>query len=140
MGEAVEIVVMFLLSSWKVYIAYGYFAYESYSFLVASSVVISAVICSNLLCYLFSSQMQNSTWFKKFKISKTYLKGAKFYGKYGFYPSAILAPIILGVPTFCLVSFAFELSNKKVISALILSSLLWGIIINTAFHYSIELF
>lgn len=140
MEEAGEIVVMFLLSTWKVYIAFGYFAYESYSFLAAGSIVITAVVFSNFLCYLFSSRMQNSVWFKKFKISKTYLKGAKFYSKYGFYPSAILAPIILGVPTFCLVSFAFEVSNKKVISALIVSSLLWGIVINIAFHYSIALF
>ena len=140
MGEIGEIVAMFLLSLWKVYIAFGYFAYESYSFVAASTIVLSAVVCSNLLCYSISAKMQNATWFKKFKHSKTYLKGSTFYSKYGFYPSAILAPMILGVPTFCLVSYAFDVSNKKVLSALILSSLIWGLIINIAFHYSIELF
>ena len=140
MGESSELVLMFLLSLWKVYIAYGYLAYESYSFLVASSIVLSAVVCSNLVSYLVYSQMQNSTWFEKFKYSKTYLKGAIFYSKYGFYPSALLAPVLLGIPTFSLVSFVFNVSNKKVLTALLVSSLLWGGVIYIAFHFSVELF
>ena len=139
MGEMSEVLVMYLLSLWKIYIAYGYFAFESYSFLISSVIVLSAVISSNLLCYFFYAQLKNSVWYSKFMRSKTYLKGAKVYNKYGFYPSAVLAPVLLGIPTFCLVSFAFGVSNKKVVSALVVSSLLWGAIINITFYYSIAL-
>jgi hypothetical protein len=140
MGEASEIVLMFLLSLWKVFIAYGYLAYESYSFVTANTIVFSAVICSNLLSYWAFSKMQNYAWFEKFKFSKVYLRGAVFYSKYGFYPSALLAPILLGIPTFSLVSFVFSVSNKKVLSALLVSSLLWGAVIYLAFYYSLDWF
>lgn len=140
MGEASEIGLMFLLSLWKIYIAYGYLAYESYSFVTANAIVFSAVICSNLLSYWVFSRMQNATWFEKFKFSKTYLRAAIFYNKYGFYPSALLAPILLGIPTFSLVSFVFNVNNNKVLTALIVSSLLWGTVIFIGLHYSIELF
>lgn len=140
MDEIGQIFVMFLLSLWKVYIAYGYFAYGSYSFLVATSIIIAAVTLSSMLSYYIYSQLQNSSRFRKFKKSKSYLKGAKFYDKYGFYPTAILAPVLLGIPVFCLVSLAFDVRNIKIVSAVIISSLIWGLVIFIGFHYSIKIF
>jgi hypothetical protein len=115
-------------------------AFESYSFVTANAIVFCAVISSNFLSYWVFSKMQYKIWFEKFKYSKTYLRGAAFYSKYGFYPSALLAPVLLGIPTFSLVSFVFNVNNKKVLSALLVSSLLWGGAISIAFYYSVELF
>lgn len=138
--QILEILGMYLLSLWKVYIAYGFFAYEGYNFLVAALVVSSAVLCANLLCYFFYSKIQDRSWFLKFTQSKGYLRTKNFYRKYGFYPSMVLAPTILGIPTITLVSLAMNVSNKKVLSGLIISSLLWGTAIYLSLHYSLGFF
>ena len=38
--ESLKVFGLFLLSLWKVYIAYGYFAFESYNFIMAAAVAI----------------------------------------------------------------------------------------------------
>jgi hypothetical protein len=138
--EILEILGMFLLSLWKVYIAYGYFVFESYNFFVGAIVVSLAVLCANILCYFFYARIQNKNWFLKFSKSRGYLRGQKFYAEYGFYLSTILAPIFLGIPTITLISLAMNVSNRKILAGLILSSLFWGGVIYLSFHYSLGLF
>lgn len=139
-SQVLEILSMFLLSLWKVYIAYGYFALESYNFMVAILVVSTAVVCANLLCKVFYTSIEHASWFIKFKASKGYVRGEKFYNKYGFYPSILLAPTLLGIPTITLVSLAMNVDNKKVVTGLLASNLLWGSIIYLSFHYSLGVF
>ncbi|GEM_PF-4408959 len=139
-SQVLELIGMFTLSLWKVYIAYGYFAFESFNFVVAASVVSTAVVCANLICRVFYARIQHTSWFIKFKASKGYVRGEKFYNRYGFYPSILLAPTILGIPTITLVSLAMNVDNKKVVTGLLVSSVLWGAIIYLSFHYSLGLF
>lgn len=139
-GQVLELASMFVLSLWKVYIAYGYFAYGSFSFVVASLVVSTAVVFANLLSKEFYIRMQHTRWFVKFKSSKGYVRGEEFYKKYGFYLSMLLAPTLLGIPTISLVSLAMNVDNKRVIAGLLISNILWGGVIYLSFHYSLGLF
>ncbi len=135
MQSIIEIIGLFLLSLWKIYIGYSYFAFKSYSFIIASTIIISAVISSCMLSLFIFKQMQSKAWFIKFKSSKNYHKGVNFYKKYGFYPSLLLAPVLLGIPIFCLVSYTLRINSKHVLLGLIISSFLWGALIYLSFHF-----
>lgn len=138
MEYIIEIISMFFLSLWKVYIGYSYFAIKSYSFLTASTIIISAVFVSISLSLLVYKQMKDRKWFIKFRLSKNYNKGMVFYNKYGFYTSLLLSPVLLGIPVFCLLSFALNIDKIKVISGVFVSTLIWGAIIYISIHYSIS--
>lgn len=139
-NQILEVLSMFSLSLWKVYIAYGYFAFESYNFITAVLIISTAVVSANLICKILYNKIQYAPWFIKFKTSKGYLKGERFYNKYGFYPSILLAPTLLGIPTITLVSLTMNVNNKKTVIGLLVSNVFWGLIIYLSFHYSLELF
>lgn len=139
-NQILEVLSMFLLSLWKVYIAYGYFAFESYNFITAVLIISIAVVSANLICKILYNKIQYAPWFIKFKTSKGYLKGEHFYNKYGFYPSMLLAPTLLGIPTITLVSLTMNVNNKKTVIGLLVSNVFWGLIIYLSLHYSLELF
>ena len=129
MIELGEIITMFILSLWKVYLGYSYFAYHSYSFIEASLVILSATLTSYTLSIFAMKYIDHISFVKKFRESKTYSKGTKIYSKYGFITLGILAPIIVGIPTFVILSREFQKSNRSILSLLIASVLFYGILI-----------
>lgn len=135
-----EVFTMFLFSLWKIYIGYSYFAFNTYSFEFASLIILFSVLCSYFITFYVFKKTKEKSWFIKFTLSKNYLKGAHFYKKYGFYPSILLAPVLLGIPTIALVSLTLKQNQKTTILGLMASSLLWGGIIYVSFYYSFKVF
>ena len=126
MIEQGEIITMFILSLWKVYIGYSYFAYLSYSFMQASLIILGATLTSYALSMFSIKYIDRVSFVKKFRKSKTYSKATKIYSKYGFITLGVLAPIIVGIPTFVILSREFKKSQRSILSLLIPSVIFYG--------------
>ena len=120
---------MYLLSLWKVYIAYSYYAFNEISFLYANTVILLATATSYLVSLILYPFMNRLKFLIRFRKSKNYKKASGLYNKYGFYILSLLAPIIVGIPVFVIISKEFEQSNIKIALALLLSVFLYGLII-----------
>ncbi|MGB0838158.1 MAG: hypothetical protein ACPGRE_08660 [Flavobacteriaceae bacterium] len=129
MIEQGEIISMFLLSLWKVYIGYSYFAYHSYSFAQATLIILGATLTSYSLSILSMNYIDRLSFVKKFRESKTYSKARNIYSKYGFIALGILAPLIVGIPTFVILSREFQKSKLSILGLLIPSVLFYGVLI-----------
>ena len=120
---------MYLLSLWKVYIAYSYYALNEISFLQANTVILLATATSYIACLVVFPFTNRIKFLIRFRLSKNYKKASRLYDKYGFYVLSLLAPVLVGIPVFVLISKEFEQSNIKIALFLFLSVLLYGLVI-----------
>ena len=120
---------MYLLSLWKVYLAYSYYAYNEISFLFANTVILLATASSYFVSLIIFPFMNRLKFLIRFRKSKNYKKASRLYDKYGFYVLALLAPVLVGIPVFVLISKEFEQANVKIALALLLSVLFYGLLI-----------
>lgn len=120
---------MYFLSLWKTYLGpliaagsgFGYFEMLLFNLSAACSSVISILFITD---FWFARRSGSNKGF-----NGNLRKAVRLWRKYGKLGSAMLAPILIGIPTYAVVARRFKESRRKIIFEITLISFAWCSII-----------
>jgi len=116
---------MYFLSLWKTYLGPLIAAGAGFSYVEMLAFNLSAAISSST-CMLWLTDQ----WMKRRKTTTTKFNGnlrraLRFWKKYGQSGSVLLAPILIGIPTYALIARRFKTSKRNIIAQISLITFLW---------------
>lgn len=116
---------MYLLSLWKTYIGPLIAAGSGFSYLEMLLFNLGAAI-SSALCMLGLTDLWMHRRKAKTKgFDRNLRRTLRFWKKYGNVGSAVLAPVVIGIPTYTLIARRLKSSRRRILSEVTLITLLW---------------
>jgi len=120
---------MYFLSLWKTYLGPLIAAGSGFSYLEMLLFNLGAAMSSAL-----GMLLATDAWHRKRSRSSTGFNGnlrkaLRLWKKYGKLGSAILAPVLIGIPTYAVIARRFKESRRKIILELTVISFVWCTVI-----------
>lgn len=136
----IEALTMFSLSLWKIYLGPIMGVVAGFSYFEVLLFNLSAAVISTIKALYFSDWL-----FERFKKKKKNTFNPKlrrflrFWKKYGFKSTAILAPVLIGIPTSAIIANRLKITKSTIVYAHTLSSFFWCTLIYFATKYGANL-
>jgi hypothetical protein len=116
---------MYFLSLWKTYLGPLIAAGSGFSYLEMLLFNLGAAMSSALGMLIVSDAWHRKRAHKKAGFNGNLRKALRLWKKYGKLGSAILASVLIGIPTYALVARRFKESRRKIVMELTVISFVW---------------
>lgn len=119
-------ITIFGLSLWKVYLGAVISSIVGFNYIEMLLLNLSAVAFSSIVTILIGQKAYEIIFGnKKGVFSKRLRKIVIIWKKYGYWASALLAPVLLGIPTFLIIGTRLKEPMKPLLFSVLLTSTIW---------------